>query len=93
MKLTVEVFEESVERGRKLGTAFVERKLKHDERDRHSMPITVYKVVDLDHIVYSHTCPKVILFQITANLDASCIPVSFADSGMEGFLDVSLPSM
>ena len=95
VKLTVEVFEESVEHGVKIGTAFAERQLKCDERDRLSMPITVYRVVDLDHIIYSDTCPDVIFFRVTVNLDATCIPVSFSESGMDEFLEVSnsMPSM
>ena len=93
MKLTVEVFEESVEHGKKLGTASAERQLKCDERDRLSMPITVYRVVDLDHIVYSDTCPDVIFFQMTVNVDATRIPVSYSESGVDGFLEVSVPSI
>lgn len=93
VKLTVEVFEESVEHGVKLGTAFTERKLKCDERDRLSMPVTVHRVVDLDRIVYSDACPDVIFFQITVDLDATRIPVSFSESGMDDFLEVSVPSM
>lgn len=93
VKLTIEVFEESVEHGKMLGTASSERKLKCDERDRLSMPITVHRVVDLDHIVYSHTCPDVIFFRITVNLDATRIPVSFTESGMGDFLDVSVSSI
>ena len=93
IRVKVEVFEESVERGVKLGTSSAERQLKCDERDRLSMPITVYKVVDLDRIVYSDSCPDVICFQITVTLDAVRIPVSFSESGMDDFLEVSMSSM
>ena len=93
IRVKVEVFEESAECGVKLGTSSAERQLKCDERDRLSMPITVYKVVDLDHIVYSNSCPDVICFRITVNLDAVRIPVSFSESGMDDFLEVSMSSM
>ena len=93
IRVEVEVFEESVERGVKLGTSSAKRQLKCDERDRLSMPITVYKVVDLDRIVYSDSCPDVICFRITVNLDAASIPVHFSESGMDDFLEVSMSSM
>ena len=89
IRVQVEVFEESVERGVKLGTASIERQLKCDERDRLSMPITVYKIVDLDRIVYTDSCPDVIFFRITVNLDAASIPIRFSESGMDDFLEVS----
>ena len=92
VKLTVEVFEESVECGQKLGTASAERQLTSDERNCHSMPITVYRVVDLDHIVYSSTCPDEIFFRITVNLHAISM-FSLSESGMDDFLEVSMSSM
>ncbi len=77
----------------RLGTASTERQLKRDERDSLSMPLTVYKVVDLDRIVYSDSCPDVIFFQMTVHLDATPIPVSCSESGMDDFLEVSMSSM
>ena len=99
MKLTVEVFVESAERGRNLGIACGEKRLQRDERDSHKMHITVYKVVDLDEIVYnlSEVCPDNIILKITASIEASRIQVSAADSAC-GFVDIStsverLPSL
>ena len=92
VKLTVETFEESVEHGRKLGTASAERQLKSDERNCLSMPITVHRVVDLDHIVYSNTCPDEIYFRITVDFDATSM-FSLSESGMDDFLEVSVSSI
>ena len=99
VKLTVEVFVESAERGRNLGIACGEKRLQRDERDSHKMHITVYKVVDLDEIVYnlSEVCPDNIILKITASIEASRIQVSAADSAC-GFVDIStsverLPSL
>jgi hypothetical protein len=93
VRVEVEVFEESVEHGVRLGTASTGRQLRCDERDRLSMPLTLYKVVDLDRIVYSDSCPDVIFFRMTVHLDATPIPVSFSESGMGDFLEVSMSSM
>lgn len=92
VKIVVETFEGSVERGRKLNTATEERQLKSAERTCHSMHITVHKVVNLDDIVYSTTCPDEIFFRITVDLDAKSM-FSVSESGMDDFLEVSLSSV
>lgn len=92
LKFTVDVLEGNVEHGRKLGTASAERQLTCGEHNCHSMPITVYRVVDLDRIVYSDTCPDEIFFQITVNLHATSM-FSLCESGIDDFLEVSMSSM
>ena len=75
VKLTVEVFDGRVEQGCKISTAVNERKLTSDEREHHTMHITVNKVIDLDKIVYTETCPDLITLRITANLEANRLHV------------------
>ena len=88
VKLTVDVFEESIEHGRKLSTASAGRQLKSDERNCLSMPITVHRVVDLDHIVYSNTCPDEIVFRIIVKFNATSMFI-LSESGLDDFLEAN----
>lgn len=92
VKVTVETFEGSTEQGRMLNTTSEEMQLRSDDRGCHSMLITVHKVVHLDHIVYSTTCPDEICFRITVDLDAKSM-FSFSESGIDDFLEVSVSSI